>query len=59
MHLENITPFEQLFARVTVNNHTYFAETATDGGKSLYLMLKTKDILGNSSYKFLFKIYRS
>lgn len=31
--LENITPSEQLFARVTVNNHIYFAETSTDGRK--------------------------
>jgi hypothetical protein len=45
-HLENITPFEQLFARVTVNNHTYFAETLTDGGKVILPYVKDQRYSG-------------
>jgi len=46
MHLKNITPFEQLFARVTVNNHIYFAETSTDGGKVILPYVKDQRYSG-------------
>jgi hypothetical protein len=45
-HLANTTPFEQLFPRVTVNNHTYFAETSTDGRKVILPYVKDQRYSG-------------
>jgi hypothetical protein len=45
-HLENITSFEQLFARVTVNNRVCFAETSTDGGKVILPYVKDQRYSG-------------
>jgi hypothetical protein len=45
-HLENITPSEQLFARVTVNNHIQFAETSIDCRKVILLYVKDQRYSG-------------